>query len=282
MLEGAVEMAWTRALVVLTLASSLAAPVAQAAPARGRKKPAAAPAEGQLSLEEIAVMLSSGKPDEVRMAIEGSATAGTPDVIPLIQERIRAGLPSDLLEVAMDSVLMLGDPSSEELFAKLARHRRPTGRRKALGALVTLRSPGAAAVLSQALSDDSPDVREAAAEGLGELGASDSADRLFLAFDRNVMSAAKALGRVAKDEHVPRLLAYLGRVPLTTLTPVLDALLTRRDLSEASKLSVVTQLQELGTAEARGYLEGLAQRLPGDTPLRVRRAIEDAVSRIAK
>ena len=55
-----------------------------------------------------------------------------------------------------------------------------------------------------------------------------------------------------------------------------------RDLSEASKLSVVTQLQELGTAEARGYLEGLAQRLPGDTPLRVRRAIEDAVSRIAK
>ena len=96
------------------------------------------------------------------------------------------------------------------------------------------------------------------------------------------MSAAKALGRVAKDEHVPRLLAYLGRVPLTTLTPVLDALLTRRDLSEASKLSVVTQLQELGTAEARGYLEGLAQRLPGDTPLRVRRAIEDAVSRIAK
>ena len=61
-----------------------------------------------------------------------------------------------------------------------------------------------------------------------------------------------------------------------------DALLTRRDLSEAAKLSVVAQLQEVATAEARGYLEGLSQRLPGDTPARVRRAIDDAVSRIAK
>jgi HEAT repeat protein len=266
-------------MLVLTLAASLVAQVAQAAP---RKQKPEAQAEGQLSLEEIAVMLSSSKPDEVRMAIEGAATVGTPDVIPLIQERIRAGLPPDLLEVAMDSVLLLGHPSAEDLFATLARHRRASVRKKALQALVTLRSPGANAVLSQGLSDDAAEVREAAAEGLGELGAAASADRLFLAFDHNVMNAGKALGRVVKDDQVPRLLAYFGRVPLTTLTPVLDALLTRRDLSEATKLSVISALTELATAEARGYLEGLSQRLPGDTPVRVRRAIDEAVSRIAK
>jgi len=38
---------------------------------------------------------------------------------------------------------------------------------------------------------------------------------------------------------------------------------------------------ELGTAEARGYLEGLTQKLPDATP-RVRKAIDDAVTRIAK
>ena len=275
-------MAFTRAVLVLAMAASWVAPLAHAAPSRPHKKRQPVLAEGQLSLEEIAVMLSSSNPDEVRMAIEASAPLGTPDVIPLIQERIRAGLPPDLLEIAMDSVLLLGDPSAEELFAKLARHRRPTVRKKALQALVSLRAPGASGVLSEALSDDSSDVREAAAEGLGELGAKESTDRLFLAFDRNVVNAGKALGRVVKDDQVPRLLAYFGRVPLTTLTPVLDALLTRRDLSESTKLSVIAQLVELATAEARGYLEGLSQRLPGDTPARVRRAIDDAVSRIAK
>jgi hypothetical protein len=274
-------MALTRAVVVLAMASALVSQAVQAAPGRSRNK-APAVESGQLSLEEIAVMLSSSNADEVRMAIEASATVGTPDVIPLIQERVRAGLPPDLLEIAMDSVLMLGHPSSEQLFATLSRHRRMTVRRKAVQALVSLRAPGAPAVLSQALSDGASEVREAAAEGLGELGATSAIDRLFLAFDRNVVSAGRALGRVAKDEHVPRLLAYLGRLPLTTLTPVFDALLTRRDLSEQAKLSVITQLQEVATAEARGYLEGLAQRLPGDTPARIRRAIDDAVSRIAK
>jgi hypothetical protein len=269
-----------RAVVPAVIIASLAAP-AHAAP-RKAKPAAAAPAPGQLSLEEIAVMLSSANADEVRTAIEASASLGSPDVIPLIQERVRAGLPPELLDVALDSVVLLGDASAGELLASLTRHRRPTVRLKAVQAIVALKAVSAAPALERALSDSAPNVREAAAAGLGELGVPADINRLFLAFDRNVGSAARALGRLAKENDVARLLAYLGRMPLSNLTPAFDALLMRRDVNEATKLRVVAQLQELGTAEARGYLEGLTQKLPADTPSKVRRSIDDAVARIAK
>ena len=132
-----------------------------------------------------------------------------------------------------------------------------------------------------ALGDPSPEVREAAAEGLGQLGATGSVEPLFQAFDRGVVSAARALGKLVRDDQVPRLLEFIGRMPLTGLTPVFDAVLNRADISEATKLSIVTALAELGTAEARGYLEGLKTKLP-DAPPRLRKAIDDAVARIAK
>jgi HEAT repeat protein len=276
----------TPAVITRSLLAALSLALATPAQAAPRKPKPAAPADSnpstQLSLEEIAVMLSSASADEVRMAIEASASLGTPDVIPLIQERVRAGLPPELLEVALDSVVLLGDPSAGELLAALTRHRRPNVRLKAVQAIVALKAVGAAPALERALSDSAPPVREAAAAGLGELGVRADINRLFLAFDRNVGSAARAIGRLAKDDDVARLLGYLGRQPLTSLTPAFDSLLVRKDLGEATKLRVVAQLLELGTAEARGYLEGLMQKLPADTPPRVRRSIDDAVARIAQ
>lgn len=271
-----------RALFTLLFASSVAsAAVAQPSSRRARRAAQVLPA-GQLSLEEIAVMLSSASGDDVRMALEGAATLGSPEVVPLVQERVRAGLPPELLDVAMDSLVLLGDHNTGPLFAELARHRRPAVRLKAIQGLVTLRAAEAPSVLSRALSDGTAEVREAAAEGLGQLGARESIDRLFLAFDRNVQNAARALGRIANDDDVSRLLGYLGRAPFINLTPAFDALFARRDLPEATKLRVVSQLEELGTAEARGYLEGLRGRLSADTPLRVRRAIDAALGRIEK
>src|SRR4051794_23454608 len=93
-----------RAALTLALASSLTLPAAAAPPVskrevsdqvatrkgKGRKAAPAAPVEGQLSLEEIAVMLSSANAEEMRKAFEGAAVLGSPDVIPLIQERVKA------------------------------------------------------------------------------------------------------------------------------------------------------------------------------------------------
>ena len=243
--------------------------------------PPAEEASAGLSLEEIAVMLSSSNADEVKMAIESSALLGNPDVVPMLSERIRAGLSPDLLNSALDALSVLNQPSSSELFVMLSRHRRPSVRLRSVQALVALRSKDAEPALVQALGDSAPEVREAAAEGLGQLSATASVEPLFQAFDRGVVSAGRSLGKLIRDDQVPRMLELIGRAPLTSLTPVFDAVLNRNDISENTKLSIVTALAELGTSEARGYLESLKLKLP-DAPPRVRKAVDDAVARIAK
>jgi len=246
-----------------------------AQPAIAEKKPA------QPSLEEIAIMLSSADGDEVRTAIEAAAGLGSPDVIPMIGERVRAGLPADLLDAAIDSLTLLGDPAVADVFIELATHRRASVRLRAVQALASLRTKGAERVLTRALGDSDPAVREAAAEGLGEINAKAALADLFRAFDRGISQSARAIGKLAGDAETPRILGYLGQVPMTSLTPMFEALFSRREVSEAMKLKIVVQLQELGTAEARGYLEGLSKQLPPDAPARVRRAVEDAIVRIA-
>jgi hypothetical protein len=268
------------------LAWTLIGGLSAAAPgvALAKKKAPPPPAEEQpsgLSLEEVAVMLSSSNPDEVKMAIESSAMLGNPDVVPMLSERVRAGLPSDLLNSAIDALGLLNAPSSSDLFVMLTRHRRPSVRVRSVQALIALRTKDAEPAIVLALGDSAPEVREAAAEGLGQLGATGSVEPLFQAFDRGVVSAGRSIGKLVRDDQVQRLLDLVGRMPLTGLTPVFDAIFARGDISEATKLSIVTALAELGTAESRGYLEGLKTKLP-DAPPRLRKAIDDSVTRIAK
>jgi HEAT repeat protein len=195
---------------------------------------------------------------------------------------VRAGLPPELLDSALDALAALKDPQAAELLAQLSQHRRPSVRVRAVRALGALKRPETEAALARALRDLDPDVRQAAAEAFGELPNTAHFDVLFTAFERGVSGAGRAVGKQASEAQIGQVLGALGRVPLTSLTPVFDALLARRDLSEAAKLRVITALTELGTAEARGYLEGLRQNLPNDAPIRVRRNIDEAVARMAK
>jgi HEAT repeat protein len=265
--------------------AALLVPVSTASLAHAKRKAAPAPAAAEqagLSLEEISVMLSSSQPDEVRMAIESSALLGTADAVPLLSERIRAGLPADLLLAALDALSVLNRPESSELLVTLSRHRRPAVRLRSVQALSGLRAKSAEPALVVALGDASSEVREAAAEGLGQLGAVQNLDPLFLAFDRGVVSAGRAIAKLVTDAQVPRVMEALGRVPFSSLTPVFDTLLARRDISESTKLSVLGALAELGTAEARAYFENLKQKLPADASPRIRKTVDDAVVRIAK
>ncbi len=258
--------------VGLTLAATLFATAAARA---------AEPEAAQLSLEEIAVRLSSADTHGIGAAIEAAAGLGSRDAAVMIGQRVRAGLPPRLLDAAIDTLMLLGEPSTAPVFVALAVHRRHSVRLRALQVLIALRPKDTERLLLRGLGDSNAAVRGAAAEGLGEIGAKSSVDTLFRAFDRGNAQAAAAIGRLCPAGDLPRVLAYVGRIPLTSLTPRFDALLARRDLGEAPKLQVVMQLHELGTAEARGTIEGLRARLPPDAPARLRRAIEDAVVRVA-
>ena len=264
----------TRALLTLGVAALLGL----SQPAYAKKK--AVP--GQLTVEQIAVMFSSDDEAQVRAAIEGAALLGSPAVVPIVTARVEAGLPPLLLQSALEALMLLGDPGAIPLFERLASHRTAAVRINAIEGLTMLGDAAVGKTMQQALSDADPRVREAAARGLGELGAKDARPTLFKAFDKDVWAAATALGKLCDASDLGRILGYLGRVPFTAISPLFDAMMARRDVTPESKLQVVAQLTELGTAEARGYLEHLTKDLPPDTHGRVRRAIEDAIVRIAQ
>lgn len=259
--------------------SSLAGPsqVAAERVAKGKR-----PVSGGLSSEELAVMLVSSNPDELRMAIESCAQASK-EVTPLLVERIRAGLPGDLLGAAVDALIAGGNSSgASELLAELTSHRRPQIRARALLGMVTLRTSNAQGSLVKALSDADADVRSTAAQGLSLLGARDSWPELFLAFEHNVEGAAAAIGELAEPSTIPRVTDYIGRTSFVELTPMLDRLFARRDLPEDAKLSLLDAIVKHGSSEARAYLEGLLPKLASETSARVRKNITDAASRMPK
>lgn len=265
-------MPFGRALLTCAVVLGGAATLhAQTSPRRPKSRP-------QASLEEIAVTLSASTEDEVRSALELAATLPAREVMPLLEERVRAGLPVVLLDVALDTLLLLGDPSSSPLLVDLAQHRRPAIRARALETLARLRAPGALSVLRRGLGDLEPEVQKAAAQGLGELGAHDGFEPLARAFELGVEGAGAALGRVASSADVPRLSEYVASRSPETVAPVIEALLARREIAEAEKLRLVEQLRALGTEEAQHELAGLLTRLPRDASPALRRALTQAAA----
>ncbi|HEY8432325.1 MAG TPA: HEAT repeat domain-containing protein [Sandaracinaceae bacterium] len=257
-----------RRAVLLLLGALLAAAPSQAQ--RGRR--------GSAELARHVEQLGADDPAAVRGALESLGILGDARAAQPIAERIRRGLPPDLLEPAISTLALLGSPEAGPVLFELASHRRPEVRLAAVQAITAVRPRGADRALAQALGDADPQVRAAAASGLGELGATSALDSLFLALDRHVPEAAAAIGRLARPAEVERFLGYLGRLPFDLVTLALGEMLSRDSLAEPARLSIVHRLAELATPEARAFLEQLLPSLPERS--RVRRAAEDAVGRI--
>lgn len=257
------------ALVALALAGG--APAAARAPAK--KKTNAA-------VEQAKVMLASDETEDIETGIQSLGLLGTADAVPPLVERIRAGLAPQLLDTAIVTLMALGQPSAAPVLLELTTHRRPEVRLRAMEAVVSLAPKGAEDVLRARLSDQDPQVRSAAALGLGELKAVGSVDLLFKALDQGNFEASMAIGKLLRPDQLPRLLSYLGKAPLQSLGPALGEVLQRKDISEKDKLTVVSRLQDVGTPEVKSYLGDL-MHLSGDKlPATVRRAVVQAMSEI--
>jgi hypothetical protein len=235
-------------------------------------------ARTQASLEEVAVMLSSPDEDEVRTALETAATLPPGDIIAMLDDRVRAGLSRVLLDVAIDSLLLLDDPASAPLLIDLAHHRRPEVRVRALEVLGRLKASHSEAMLVRGLSDLSPEVRTAAANALADSGARESMAPLTRALEHGVDAAGRALGRLAKPAEVVPLLAYIEKLPVSQVTPLIEALLARRDVPEADKLLAVQRVSALPGDDASTGLTALLSLLPPDASPRVRKALTEAVA----
>ena len=259
-----------------SLGATAVSPSALAAPAKK------APVSAGLSLEDLSKMLASQDSDELRMAIESAASLGKANVAPLLIERVRDGLPPDLLKAAIEALLAVGDARAAELFAELGHHRRAAVRANALVALSIMHPANAEAELIKGLSDHDASVRKTAAEGLGQIGTKLALPALFRALEHDVDGAAAAIGKLAEASTVPRVTAYFGRTSFLNLAPILDAVFMRRTIAENVRVDLAETIIKHGTTEARAYMEGLAPRLPADTPPRLRKVVSETLLRMPK
>lgn len=253
------------ALALMTLAAS----TAEAQRGRGpRVRPA-----------EIEEQLASTDPQVIQQAIETIGLSGNARLVPLLASRITRGLPGELLETAVDTLTVLARPEAGDVLFILANHRRADIRARAVAGIISCRPEGASSALQAALSDQEPEVRTAAAVGLGQIAAEDAIDALFHALDRNILEAATSLGQLASGDDIGRLLTYLGRFPLDALTPALSEIIARDNLENETKLEVLGRIAELATPDARQFLVDMAESVPDD---RRHRAVRDAATAAAE
>jgi HEAT repeat protein len=201
--------------------------------------------------------------------------------VPPIVERIRQGLPPDLLDTAILTLMALGQSHAAPVLFELTSHRRPEIRVSAIGAIAALQPKGAEAVLRKSLSDTEPSVRSAAATALGEIKATDSVELLFQALDHGNLEASTAIGKLLKADQTDRLAGYLGKIPFRSLSPALAEILKRKDVPERAKLAIIGKLQEVGTPEVKTYLGEFLRTETANLSPNLSKALLRAIQEIA-
>ena len=278
-------------LLLLTLAFVLAmAPPAGAQ--RGGGENAAFRATGPRltlnDLEEIAPRLESADPNEVREALTLLSLIDRPEVVPPIAAMLRRGQPDVVTDEALLVLSQLGAPEAIDVLTEFTTHRRAAARRQAFEALGEISDRRVPALVARGLSDGDRRVRGAAAGVLGEMGprARPEIDRRFLAFERGVVEAGPAIGKVGTEATIERFHDFLGgSIPFAVMLSGYRAYLGREDVSYEAKKGIVERLHDLATVPARNFLVEYLNTFPERPRARrirvLRDAVEEAVNTIA-
>ncbi|NOY92808.1 MAG: hypothetical protein GXP55_16585 [Deltaproteobacteria bacterium] len=271
----------TRVLLFLLLASS-AVPTSAAAQRRPprRPHPAEAPAPVISDLAEISAQLRSDNPDEVREAIDLLSVLDRPEAVPPLAALLRSGQPDPVADRALEALRGLASPSSIEVLVEMTRHRRPSARRRAFLALAAIDDPRIPALLAQGLRDSDRSVRGAVALALGDRHATETLDALFTAFERGVIEAAIAIGKLVPGAGVERFDAYLGQRPLAVMLSGYAPLLRRDDISAAVKRGIVEKLGEVAGPMVRRFLGEYLSTFPERDRSALKSLVSETIRRI--
>lgn len=235
---------------------------------------------GQIS-DELRARLDGDDVDVVIAAVREVTNANNQASVDALMALLRTGPPDAVTAAAIEGLGALADPSSIDLLAEYARHRRAEVRVLALQSLSYIDDPRVEAVLTDALRDSNAEVRSTAATALGEGGYSDAVPILFQAFERGVREAAPAIGKIGDADAASRMTGYLGSGDLTTLLSGLAEFLARENLDSEAKIRIVEQLLELAGPEVRRFLVSQLVELPNTNANReLRQAMEDAIAQI--
>jgi HEAT repeat protein len=267
-------------LSLVLAASSLAAPPPPKPPPSPKAPNAAQPAAPTLPADALA-RLRSGDPaqiksalDDVRMDGKGGAAAA-----PVIAELLRKGLDAALTQSAIETLADTEAEAGSEALAWYTHHRTVAVRRAAVSALTRTKGAAAVKALRAALSDGDPQVRGAAATGIGALKAKDAVGDLFTALDHKVNEAAVSIGQLCAGPECERLASKLGQLPFDVVVGGLDQALFRNatDVNDDVKIKIIGRIRELGTGEANKFLKEAQKKWPDAWSKRVKQAIDGAV-----
>ncbi len=229
-------------------------------------------------LRPILSDLASSDVGKVRHAIGELQQDGSPYAARTLEAFVRRGPPGPALVPAIRALGSLHRPESIGVILDLTRHRRADARVAAAEGLSNYREARSASALGRLLSDPDADVRGAAASSLSTAGTRATVGLLFRALERHIDEAATGIGRLGNAEEVSRLAGMLGRLPLETLLPGLEAAILRADLSAAARVDVVRKLGALQTPEVKEFLERVQLAVPTAA---VREAMAAEAARIA-
>lgn len=277
----------TRFLLFLSLVFALGAILSTPATAdaqrrrHGRRAATnAAPEPSLADLDQIVAQLHSADPDQVREAVDLLSVLDRPEAVPPLAELLRGGQPDPVTDRALEALRGLASPRAIDVLLEMTRHRRPGARRRAYLALAAIDDSQVAALLAQGLRDPDRSVRGAVALAIGDRGDTESLDLLFSAFERGVIEAAIAIGKLVPASGVERFDAYLGQRPLAVMLSGYEPLLRRDDVPAQVKSAVVEKLGEVAGPMVRRFLVDYSTTFSERDRSPLRHLVDETIRRI--
>jgi HEAT repeat protein len=260
-------------------ALSGAGPAAAAPPKAEKAPPAKAPPKSKLDVAALQNALESGDEAKTLEALDTITKAGEPAGAPLVEALLGRGASVTVLSRAIETLGILGQPSSGPALAPYAQHRTPELRRAALRALIATKAPNAGDVLRRALHGSDASQRAIAARGLGELNVRAAVPELFTVLPKDVAEAAQSLGMLCLGEECEKLVGFLGRLRFEVMESAIVPLLLRpqADVADDLKLRLIERLRRMATQPANQLLQTALAKFPPDGSPKVKQGLERAL-----
>ncbi len=213
---------------------------------------------------------------QTRPRAAGRAQAETETLI----QAALAGGDDDAVDAALDALRERPDPAALEALLSLTSHRRVGARRRAYLALGALSTPESRQTVARGLADPNPAVRNLCARILAEIGHPSDLPRLFLALDRGVLDATKAIGALGDQAALERFHSHLGTIPLAVMLDGYGRFVRRADIAWSTKADILHRLFEVAGLEVRAFLVQWHRDLPASAPSTLRLDLERSIRRI--
>jgi HEAT repeat protein len=268
-----------RPLIIGAALALLASAAVAAPPGAGASGKSPTSAKSKLDLTSLQQGLESGDEGRALAALSTIGESGDPTGAPLVEQLLSRGASAPVLSRALETLGILGQPSSGAALAPYAQHRAPDLRRAALRALIATKSPLAGDVLRKALRGNDASQRAIAARGLGQLGVRAAVPDLFSVLPKDVAEAAQSLGQLCVGAECEKLTELLGKLRFDVMESAIVPLLLRpsADVPDDLKLRLVERLRRMATQPANQLLAAALAQFPSDGSPAVKRGLERAL-----